>query len=44
MKICIIFLQQIPRLKKEADTCPERRADPRIGKEQVNRESRGLWS
>lgn len=33
MKICIIFLQQIPRLKKEADTWTDRRADTRIGKE-----------
>lgn len=44
MKICITFLQQIPRLKKEAYTCTERRDEPRIGKEQVNREFRGLWS
>lgn len=44
MKTCITFLQQIPRLKKEADTRPARRADPRIGKEQVNREFLGLWS
>lgn len=42
MKICITFLQHTARLKKEADTWTKRRTDPRIGKEQVNREFRGL--
>lgn len=44
MKICITFLQQIPRLQKEADTWTHRRADTRIGKEWVNRQLGGADS